>query len=171
MKSSIIKSLISIVEFIVIAMAVFTLAPYLITAEHYDNADTVTPSFPIAIIENGKPGIVQWGTYRESPEKYTSQLVTSPYKDSVTSALLSGHEKFEIKRYGDNNYQLTYYADDYIFWSEYSIVNGIVKPSYFRFNGVFIVMPVFFLALFGTMTINWVIKRYITLRSSPRKTQ
>jgi hypothetical protein len=168
MKSSIIESLVSIIEFIAIAMAAFILAPYLITAEHYDNAGSVRSSFPIAIIENGQPSIVRWDAYRKSPEKYTGQLVMSPYKDSMTSALLAGNERFVIKRSGDNNYQLTYYADDYTFWSEYSIVDGIVRPSYFRFNGAFIVFPVLVIALLGTVTINWVVKRYFSRRS--RKT-
>ena len=165
MKSPTITSLISIVGFIAIATAAFTLAPYLITAEHYDNSDSVKSSFPIAVIENGQPGIIRWGTYRKSPEKYTGQLVTSPYKDSMTSALLAGHERFVIKRVGDNDYQLTYYADNYTFWSEYSIVDGIVKPSYLRFNGAFIVFPVFLIALLGAVIINWGVKRYLSRRS------
>ncbi len=162
MKSSIVKSLISIVEFIVIAIVSFVLAPYLITAEHYENSDSVKSSFPIAIIENGQPSIIRWDVYKKSPEKYSGQLVTSPYKDSMTSAVLPGNETFVIKRSGDNNYQLTYYADNYTFWSEYSIVDGMVKPSYFRFNGAFIVFPVLIIALLGMVIINWAVKRYLS---------
>ncbi len=164
MKSSTVESLVSIVEFALIAIAAVILAPYLVTAEHYRNTDRVHPSFPIAVTDHGRPGIIQWSTYKDSPEQYSAKLVTIPHDDVMTSAALAGNESFVIEKSGAN-YRLTYYADNYTFWSEYSIVNGVVRPTSFRFSGAFIVMPVLFIAWLGTAMLNWAVKRYLARRA------
>lgn len=72
---------------------------------------------------------------------------------------LENNEGFELEQGGDGQWHLTYYADDYIHWSGYSVVNDEVKPNYYRINGAFVVMPVFgilgVMYLFGKMFWQW----------------
>lgn len=160
MKPSTIGSLIAVVEFFLIFFGASYFAPYLLTAECYEHSDRghpVHPSFPIAIGENGNYAIVNWKAYEKSPEKYADRLILLPDKESYP---LEGIEAFSISKTDDGNYKVTYHADNYTFWSEYSIVNGKVVPSCFRFSGAFVVMPVALMALLATLVINWVAKCY-----------
>lgn len=162
-KSFLIKSSISIIGFVLIIYLSFTLAPFLITAQHYKpNAIDVHSSFPIAVQNENIIDIVTWKTYINSPKSYATKLLLNPEKTKYT---LPDNQYLNIEVKHNNNYKITYYADDYTFWSEYTVVNNQVIPTYFRFTGAFIVMPVFFTSLLFIIIINAIFKYYLDRRS------
>ena len=154
MMASNFRSLVFIIEYLLVAIAAWNLAPYIMTAEHYDGSRAIHSAFPIAIIEDGKAAIIRWHTYSQAPAKYATVLLADPDQGSYP---LADNERIELTRANGNQYDLIYRADNYVFWSGYSIVDGIVQPTYFRFTGAFIVMPVVLVALVGTQLLNWLL--------------
>lgn len=149
--SSNLRSVVFFFEYLLVAIAAWNLAPYILTAEHYDGSRAIRSLFPIAIVADGRAAVVQWHVYSEAPEKYAKVLLLEPDRGAYP---LADNERLELTRSNGNQYDLVYHADNYVFWSRYSIEDGTVQPIDFRFTGAFIVIPVVILALFGAKLLN-----------------
>jgi hypothetical protein len=116
-------------------------------------------SFLIAIVENGTPSIVKWFKYQENPNSYQNKLyaVTSQEKHKLNEFTF-----FLLITAPNNSFNLTLYTDDYTYWAQYGIQNGIVQPLSFRYTGAFIIFYCLLVSSIGTPLIRWLWKRYIS---------
>ena len=152
------KSLIVAVEFLVIAIVLSQLAPYILTTEKYTSSDEVNPAFPIPVIEAGIPKIINWREYIKSEKTYTSKLLLNPQQENYE---LSNVERFSLQKTSVTDYKINYKKEDYEFWAEYAVKDGAIVPQYFRLNGIFSVFPVLIFSLFATSGLNWLIRKLV----------
>ncbi len=73
--------------------------------------------------------------------------------ETFTSTIVLNKENQTIK--------LSWYDDDYFFYSEYLVSKDGVIPQYMRYTGAFVSMYCFLISIFGTSVIYWVVKRYL----------
>ncbi len=143
--------------FVLLYYGTFALFPYLVTYERYDGTQNVHPQFPIAILQEGKPTIVKWHTYSTAPKNFENQLIQPT---SNTQVQLNEIESFELKIDKNGIIKLSLNTDNYGFWSQYSIKNGIVTPISFRFIGAFVVLYGLVIASIGTFLIKRFLAKY-----------
>ncbi len=153
---SIFKFFIRVLIFISLFYVSFLIAPYLLTSQTYNEGQEVSTLFPIAQKVNKDYSVIKW-------EEYTKQDEVDLVEEELITKLIN-NERIEIEKSKDGLVNLTYYADDYTFWSGYYIINGKVQPVYFRFVGAFIAMPVF-----GAIGIIYLLGRLILRKYMARK--
>ncbi|WP_147378822.1 hypothetical protein [Motilimonas pumila] len=154
---SILRLIVSVLVFVSLFYLSFLVAPYLLTSEKYVGEQGVSKFFPVAQKVNNSYSVIQWEEYKNREDVYLvdeEELVTR----------LINNERIELEKSKDGLINLTYYADNYTFWSGYYIVNGKVEPVYFRFVGAFIVIPVF-----GVVLIIYLFGRLFYARYVARK--
>jgi hypothetical protein len=145
--------------FVLLFYLTFIIVPYIQTRETYSNAGKISSHFPVAIIENGKPAIVKWPDYENNVTLYKDKLISSPSQETYN---LDGSESFTLRQDKQQRFNLKLNEEDYVFWAEYTIANGVVKPISFRFNGVFSVFWGAIVAFTGTPILNWLRMRYLS---------
>ncbi len=154
---SIFKLIISVLIFISLFYLSFLIAPYLLTSQKYDGEQEVSKLFPIAQKVNEDYSVIKW-------EEYTKDYDVDLVDEEELVTRIINNERIKLEKSKDGLINLTYYADNYTFWSGYYIINGKVQPEYFRFVGAFIVMP-----LFGIIGIIYFFGRLILSRYMARK--
>ena len=156
------KVTILLLEFIFILVMSARIYPYIFTHENYvdDNTSTllsnrkeINDNFPIAVVENGKVGIVKWEKYVKNPKSY--KLLTETRKNYYE---LDEIEYFTIKKGKINLYEVFYETDKHGFGSSYRIENNIVIPNDFRMDGINIGPPFFIFTVFFMLIFNRMIK-------------
>ena len=148
--------------FVFLFGATFVVYPYA-TRQTYTGSSSVSSFFPIAILDYGTPGIVRWAEYQKNVDLYKDKIISTPIQEEYR---LSELDFFRLSQEPNNVLNLSLHTEDYNFWAEYSINNGIVKPISFRYTGAFVIIGCFAVALIGTLMIGWVYKRYIGSRST-----
>jgi hypothetical protein len=157
------KLLIKLLIFVFLFGATFVAFPYLATRQTYTESSSVSPSFPIAILDHGTPHIVRWREYQRNVDLYKDKIISAPTQEEYK---LSELEFFRLSSAPNNVLNLFIHEEDYNFWAEYSVNNGIVKPISFRYTGYFVIFVCFAVALIGTPMIGWAYKRYLSSRST-----
>ena len=158
---TLVESAISLCTFVGLFYGTFVLYPYIATSQKYEGLKNVSELFPVAIMESGHAGIVKWSEYINNPAAYKEKLIKVPSEEKFA---LSDHERFTLKSGRNNSLVLSLYEEDYNFFAEYSLENGIVKPLNFRFTGAFVVLNSILVALIGTPVIGWLRRRAIERR-------
>jgi len=157
------KLLIRLLIFVFLFRATFAVLPY---AAHqtYTDSTRVNPEFPIAILDHGKPDIVDWYRYQRNADLYKDKIISVPTQKEYK---LSEHEFFWLTS-GPNNVLNLYILDgDWNhYWAKYSVSNSIVKPISYRCAGSSLAIICFAVALVGTFMIGWVYKCSVTCRST-----
>jgi hypothetical protein len=149
--------------FIFLFGTTFVASPYLATHQTYTESSSVSPLFPIAILDDGTPDIVRWREYQENVDLYKDKIISAPTQEKYK---LNELEFFTLTSAPNNVLNLSFHTEDYNFGAEYSVRNGIVKPISFRYTGAFVIIGCFAVALTGTPMIGWAYKRYIRSRST-----
>jgi len=136
----------------------FVASPY---ASHqtYTESSSVKLSFPIAILDHGTPDIVDWYRYQRNVDLYKDKIISAPTQKEYR---LSEHEFFRLTSAPNNVLNLFIHEEDWDYWAEYSVSNGIVKPISYRVRTPSVMFISFAVALIGTPLIGWAYKRYIT---------
>jgi hypothetical protein len=141
-----------------LATAVF---PYLATRESYEPAKTINGAFPIAVFDDGKPTIVTWPQYQQNLERYKDKAILGKEEKEYS---LNELEHFRLIPEGNNTFRVDLLADDYRYWSVYSIRDGVVHPISFRYTGAFSIFACLPFALAGTSSIWWFRRRRLARR-------
>ena len=155
MNNRIINATISIGIFCALFYGTFVLFPY-VTSTNYVGSENVSGFFPIAIIENGQVKVVRWREYQQNPAAYKGKLFSVPSEKQFE---LSPHVHCTLKSGENDSLALSLYEDDYTFWAEYSLKNGIVKPISLRIVGAFVVFYCFLFGFVGTPIVNCLIRK------------
>jgi len=156
------KLLIKLLIFVFLFGATFVAYPYA-TRQTYTESSSVSSLFPIAVLDHGKPRIVRWREYQKNVDLYEDKIISVPTQEEYK---LGEHEFFRLTSGSNNILNLSIHEEDYNFWAEYSVNDGIVKPISFRYTGAFVIIACFAVAGIGTPMIGWAYKRYITSRST-----
>ena len=156
MREKIASAAVSLGVFCALFYGTFILFPYVVTSQNYSGSDNVSDLFPIAIIESGNIQIVKWRSYLEKPEEFKGKLLLVPSKGKLG---LSENEHFTLEFGRNKSLVLSLYEEDYRFWAEYSVENGLIKPISYRFTGAFVILYCFLVALVGTQVIAWLRRR------------
>ncbi|MFL6660060.1 MAG: hypothetical protein ACJ8GW_18395 [Massilia sp.] len=112
---------------------VFHFAPLLITGRSYGENSQIASRFPIAIVVDGRPGIVQWFAYQNHKDAYASKLITGAGRKAFT---VGEFGKVVLTSDDGVTFNVDYVDDDYRFWSQYAIHDGMVQPISYRLAGV-----------------------------------
>jgi hypothetical protein len=157
------KLLITLLIFVFLFRATFLVLPYA-ARQTYTDSSRVNEEFPIAILDHGKPDIVDWYRYQRNADLYKDKIISAPTQKEYK---LSEHEFFWLTP-GPNNVLNLYILDgDWNhYWAEYSVSNGIVKPISYRCAGDSLAIICFAVALVGTLMIGWLYKCSVTSRST-----
>ncbi|MFO6422744.1 hypothetical protein [Motilimonas sp. KMU-193] len=128
----------------------FVIAPYLLGVKSVPTEQQPDISFPVLY-----QTATGYNVLFHFPDGETGQVVTS----ISLKGQLANNEHFALEQEEDGLLHLTYYADDYTYWSGYYVNNDEIIAKYYRFVGAFIVIPVFgilgVLYLFGKMAWQW----------------
>jgi len=154
---------INLMIFIALFYGTFIVFPYVATMQHYSGSQDISPLFPIAVMEDGKPAIVKWPKYQLNPSYYQDKIIFTPLQSPCQ---LSEFEFFTLKRSENNSLKLHLMEEDYSFWATYSVDGGRVKPLSYRFTGAFVVMYCMLVAFIGTPLINWLRVRFFRIKLS-----
>ncbi len=122
--------------FIGLFFLAFHVSPYLITNKYYQQGQQVDANFPLLIEQNQEIKIITW-------QQYQANTKVKLVNREIINGKLPYQEHFDLQVSPNGHVDLTYYADNYTYWSGYEIKDGQAIASYFRFNGAFIVMPIF----------------------------
>ena len=122
------KNLVFLVLFIGIFYLTSYLFPFIATSEKYKDTSTPNSHFSIAILENGKQGIVTWDKYSKNKNRYLKSLVITP---STNKTYLNEFEFFTLSTDSHDAFELDAHQDNYRFWSKYKIDNGEIIPISF----------------------------------------
>jgi hypothetical protein len=152
------KLLITLLIFVFLFGATSYFVPYFITHETYSESSRVDGRFPIAILDHGTPDIVRWREYQKDVDLYKDKIISAPIQEEYK---LSELEFFTLASAPNNVLNLFIHEEDYNFWAEYSVNNGIAKPISFRYTGYFIIFVCFAVAFIGTPMIGWAYKRFL----------
>ena len=150
------EKILKLVVFVGLLFFAMMVYPYLATRESYEKSNTIHHAFSVAVLDDGKPGIVTWPEYQTNPQRYKA-IVADTKKEYILDEL----DHFVLTPEGNSTFRVDYQTDDYRYWSVYSIRDGIVHPVSFRFSGAFSVFICLPLALVGTSLLWWIRRRYI----------
>lgn len=125
--------------------------PRWVTSYRYDNSNAVSDLFPVAVIRDGTPGIVQWSAYQKSSEQFAPQLMRSP---TTVRQMLGNHEYLQLTEKPARTFELKWQTDDYVYWARYAIEDGRVRPISFRYSGPFVVGWAVLVGLAGVMLLS-----------------
>jgi hypothetical protein len=162
------KLLISLLIFVFLSEATSYAFSHLKTHQTYTESSSVSPAFPIAILDHGAPGIVRWYEYQKNVNLYKDKIISAPTQKEYK---LSEHEFFCLTSALNNVLNLSLHTEDYIFGAEYSVSNGIVKPISFRVMTPSVIFVCFPVALIGTPMIVWAYKLFLRRNRRREKTQ
>lgn len=152
------EGLIALGVFILLFYITFITVPYIQTRETYNDGNKINKLFPVAVVRDGQPAIVKWADYENNVTLYKDKLISNPLNEKH---YLNESETFILRQDKKQRFNLELNEEDYVFWAQYKIESGVVKPISFRYNGVFAVFWGFTVAFIGTPILNWLRKRYI----------
>lgn len=158
------ERLMTVIIFVMLLFAVAHLAPFILTSASYHSQSHISPSFPIAITEQGVPSVIYWSEYEKILVK--PELILTP----MHSTPISGDSSFlSVKMLAANEISIVLREDNYKFWSSYTIEDGKANPKTFRYSGAFVIGYGLIVAIIGSSVFSFFRKRYLKTRLNKRR--
>ncbi len=158
------SNLASIGVFVLLLFATtWVFVPYLLTSARYPASGDVSGMLPIAVQRGPSPEIVRWADYVHDKLAFDGHLFVGQAGKTYT---LNETDSFKMRPLANGGYELELDTDDYVFWSDYAIVEGKPVPTKFRFTGAFAAMYGLGVAIAGAYLFNWFLKRWLIRRNA-----
>ncbi|MBC3882822.1 hypothetical protein H8K35_15080 [Undibacterium sp. LX40W] len=119
------KILVFVSVFFAALLALF----FYIFAERYQGKNEISLQFPVAVIDQGVPTLIQWKQYVKAPDSYKSHLIANASSGVFTTA---EGQQFSLSPLGAGKVQLTVSQSWKRQSAEYAIEAEMVKPLVFR---------------------------------------
>ncbi len=102
---------------------------YFGTAQRYTSQENVSAQFPIAVVEAGRPALIEWQAYANDKNKYQMSLIAN---SSGGVFAINDSKSFSLKPMGKGVILLEVRAGLQRQFAQYHIDAGIVKPQQLR---------------------------------------
>ena len=120
---------------------------FFIFAERYQGKNEISLRFPVAVIDQGVPTLIQWKQYVTDPDSYKSRLIANASSGVFTTA---DGQQFSLTPLGAGKVQLTVSQSWKRQSAEYAIEAEMVKPLVFKQLDIFLLWVALSLALIAT---------------------
>lgn len=102
---------------------------YFGTEQRYTSQENVSAQFPIAVVEAGRPALIEWQVYANDKNKYQTSLIAN---SSGGVFAINDSKSFSLKPMGKGIILLEVRSGLQRQFAKYHIDAGIVKPQQLR---------------------------------------